>query len=226
MDDTTRIMGPRERLRAVGQARLSDAELLAVLLGTGQRGEPVTVSATRILHELGGLDGLKKVGPGALEQVAGLGPTKAGRIVAAFELGQRVLARPLRRRDRLSSSRDVDAAYRPRLADCEVELFLAIALDAKHRPIREIEVGRGGLTHCPVAPADVFRAVLREAAAGVILVHNHPSGEPTPSSEDVQLTERLRAAGALLGIEVLDHLIIGREGYFSFLDAGLIHSAA
>ena len=214
--------GPRERMRAVGTEGLSDAELLAILLGTGARREPVGVLASRLLHEVGGIAALSRVGTGALEQIAGLGPGKASRIVAAVELGRRVVTRPLPRGARIGSSRDVDAAMRPRLAGADVEHFVAIALDAKNRPIGEIEIARGGLSACPVSPADVFRALLREAAAGVVFVHNHPSGEPSPSADDVALTERLRRAGELLGVRVLDHLIIGREGYFSFLDAGLL----
>lgn len=221
MDDAM-IDGPRERLRAVGTEGLSDAELLAVLLGTGARSEPVVVLASRVLHEVGGIAALARVGPGLLEQVVGVGPTKASRIVAAVELGRRVLARPLPRGARIGSSRDVDAALRPRLADAEVERFVAIALDAKNRPLGELEIARGGLSACPVSPADVFRTLLREAAAGVIFVHNHPSGDPSPSPDDVALTERLQKAGALLGVQVLDHVIIGREGYFSFLDSGLL----
>lgn len=221
MDDAM-IDGPRERLRAVGTEGLSDAELLAVLLGTGARNEPVVVLASRVLHEVGGIAGLARTGPGLLEQVVGVGPTKASRIVAAVELGRRVLARPLPRGARVGSSRDVDAALRPRLADAEVERFIAIALDAKNRPLGELEIARGGLSACPVSPADVFRTLLREAAAGVIFVHNHPSGDPNPSPDDVALTERLQKAGALLGVQVLDHVIIGREGYFSFLDAGML----
>ena len=208
----------------MGRHQLSDADLLAVLLGTGRRGEPVTVQAARLLHELGGLPGLVKLGPGGLEQLSGLGPTKASRIVAALELGRRALSRPLHRSARIASSRDVDAAYRPLLVDSDAEVFLCVALDAKHRPIRAIEVARGGLSACPVAPADVFRALLREDAAGVVLIHNHPSGEPTPSRDDVELTDRLARAGDLLGVPVLDHVVIAREGYFSFLDAGLIGS--
>ncbi|MCZ7678700.1 MAG: hypothetical protein M5U28_07985 [Sandaracinaceae bacterium] len=142
--------------------------------------------------------------------------------MAAVELGRRVVTRPLPRGARVGSSRDVDAAMRPRLAAADVEHFIAIALDAKNRPIGEIEIARGGLSACPVSPADVFRALLREAAAGVVFVHNHPSGEPSPSADDVALTERLRRAGELIGVRVLDHLVIGREGYFSFLDAGLL----
>ncbi len=214
--------GPRERLRSVGHQRLCDAELLAILLGTGTAREPVSILATRLLHDAGGLDGLTRLGPGGLERLSGLGPTKASRIVAAIELGRRVVARPLERGARIVSSRDVDAAFRPQLADLDHERFMAIALDAKSRPIREIEIARGGLSACAVAPSDVFRALVREAAASVIVLHNHPSGEPSPSPEDVALTERLTRAGELIGIRVLDHVVIGREGYFSFLDAGLI----
>lgn len=220
--EATTTEGPRERMRAVGSEGLSDAELLAILLGTGARREPVGVLASRLLHEVGGIAALSRVGAGALEQIAGLGPGKASRIVAAVELGRRVVTRPLPRGARVGSSRDVDAAMRPRLAAADVEHFIAIALDAKNRPIGEIEIARGGLSACPVSPADVFRALLREAAAGVVFVHNHPSGEPSPSADDVALTERLRRAGELIGVRVLDHLVIGREGYFSFLDAGLL----
>jgi DNA repair protein RadC len=221
-EEVTSSEGPRERMRAVGTEGLSDAELVAVLLGTGARSEPVSVLASRLLHDLGGIAALSRIGTGALEQVPGVGPTKASRLVAAIELGRRVVARPLSRGTRIGSSREVDAAVRPRLADAEVEHFIAIALDAKNRPIGELEIARGGLSACPVSPADVFRALLREAAAGVVFVHNHPSGEPSPSADDVALTERLRRAGDLLGVKVLDHVIIGREGYFSFLDAGLL----
>lgn len=222
MEMSPMMEGPRERMRVVGTERLSDAELLALLLGTGARAEPVSVLASRILHELGGIAGLRRIGAGALEQLAGVGPTKASRIVAAIELGRRVATRPLPRGERIGSSRDVDAALRPRLADADAERFVAIALDAKNRPVAEVEVARGGLSACPVSPSDVFRSLIKEAAAGVVFVHNHPSGEPSPSAEDVELTERLRAAGELLGVRVLDHVIIGREGYFSFLDAGLL----
>ena len=158
----------------------------------------------------------------ALAALPGIGPGKAARLLAAVELGRRALTRPLPKGRRLVSSRDVDAALRPRLAREEVEHFVAIPLDAKHRPTGTLRLSTGSLVACPVEPATVFRALVRHAAAAVVFVHNHPSGHPEPSPEDVALTRRLCDAGDLLGVEVLDHVIIGAEGYFSFLDAGLL----
>lgn len=218
--------GARERLAQVGAEALSDPELLALLLGTGGRGEPVEVLATRVLAHVGGLNGLEKVGAGELAVLPGLGVGKASRVVAALELGRRVQTTPLHRGTRITSSRDVARALRPRFARAAAEHFLAIAVDAKHRPIAELRIAKGGLTACQVAPGDVFRAVVREAAAAVVFVHNHPSGVPEPSPEDVALTDRLRLAGDLLGIRVLDHVILGHDAHFSFLDAGLLGERA
>ncbi len=214
--------GPRERLATAGVEALSDQELVAILLGTGARNESVEVLAARLLSHAGGIAGIGRLGAGGLARVRGVGAGKASRLLSALELGRRVASQPLRRGTRIASSRDVDAALRPRLARADAEHFIAIPLDAKNRPTGEIRIATGGLTACPVAPADVFRALVREAAAGVVFVHNHPSGEPSPSAEDVALTERLRRAGELLGIRVLDHVILGDEGYFSFLDSGLL----
>ena len=124
---------------------------------------------------------------------------------------------------RLGSSRDVDCFARTMgLEKKIVEHFIVILLDAKHRPIGWSTIAKGGTSSCPVSPSDVFRLAIRQNASGVILIHNHPSGEPTPSSEDIRLTERLISAGEIVGVPVLDHVVIGAEGYFSFLDAGLI----
>jgi DNA repair protein RadC len=218
--------GPRERLMLRGEQALSDEELLAVLLGTGSVGEPVAVVAARLLSDLGGPEGLRRAGINTLSQRAGVGPIKACRIRAALELGARAQAQPLAPRAPVRSSKDVHAALGPRLATAEREHFYALALDAKHRPLSEILIAVGGLTACGVAPADLFRAVLREPAAALVLVHNHPSGDPAPSDEDVLLTRKLVAAGRLLGLTVVDHVIIGREGYFSFMDAGLLSAGA
>lgn len=217
--------GPRERLVEQGAEALSAEDLVAILLGSGSAAEPVSVLAARMLHELGGLEGLERKGPRELVAIRGLGPSKACRLAAAVELGRRVSSRPMTRGGQLLSSADVDAALRPRLAASRIEEFLAIPLDAKNRPTGELRVAMGGRSSCPVDPAEVFRRLLREAASGVIFVHNHPSGEPSPSPEDIALTARLVEAGELLGIRVLDHIIVASEGYFSFLDAGLMTRA-
>jgi DNA repair protein RadC len=217
-----RTEGPRERLARGGAEALSDAELVAILFGTGTPGMPVEVLAATVLAESGGLAGFERLGLGALASRGGVGDGKACRLLAAVEIGRRISTTPLLRGARIGSSRDIDAALRPRLGRAEVEHFLAIPLDAKNRPIGELRIASGGLSACPVAPSDVFRALLREAASGVVFVHNHPSGEPEPSPEDLHITERLVRAGALLGVRVLDHVIIARDSYFSFLDAGLL----
>jgi DNA repair protein RadC len=227
MDDTplsTVLFGPRERLRDEGVERLSDAELVALVLGTGTAREPVAVLATRLLDEARGLHALARLGIGALATRSGIGEGKAARIVAAIELGRRA-ARATDRGDRITTSRDVFERVAARIADAEVEHFLALPLDARMRVLSVVAIARGSVSACPVAPADAFRAVLREAAAAVVFAHNHPSGDPDPSAEDLALTDRLVAAGELLGVKVLDHVIVARERYFSFLDAGLLRNA-
>lgn len=214
--------GPRERLMLRGEHALSDTELLAILLGTGTAGAPVGMVAQGLIERLGGLPGVRRAGLAAMSACPGVGPTKACRIRAAFELGLRSCEKPLQAGALIGCSTDVADAMRPRLLDAAREHFFALALDARHRLRAEILVAIGSLTACAVTPADVFRLLLREPTAGVIFVHNHPSGDPSPSREDVALTERLRQAGTLLGIKVLDHVVIGREGHFSFLDAGLL----
>lgn len=214
--------GPRERLRRVGTEALSDEELIALVLGTGTVREPVTVLAARLLRESRGLAGLTRSGAGELAKIGGIGESKAARLIASLELGRRVHDVPWNPGPRIESSRDVDALLRSRLAGAEVERFVALPTDAKNRVIAELTIARGGLSACPVVPADVFRAILREAASSVVFAHNHPSGDATPSADDIALTDRLVRAGALLGVRVLDHVIVGREGYFSFVDAGLL----
>jgi DNA repair protein RadC len=217
---------PRERMALEGPHALADAELLAILLGTGHRGEPVEVVAARLLCRVGGLHGLARLGLQELAEQAGVGPAKASRIAASLELARRLGQRPLRADQAIRSSRDVQALLGPRYAHAEREHFVALALDVKNRPLARLEIAVGGLSSCALSPADVFRQVLKHAAAGVIFVHNHPSGEPSPSDEDVTMTRRLLAAGQLLGIRVLDHVVLGAEGHFSFLDAGLLNSWA
>jgi DNA repair protein RadC len=214
--------GPRERLAMYGPTSLSDSELIAVILGTGAAATPVSVLAAQLLEHSGGLHALGTRSAEELSGHLGVGRTKALRLIAAFELGTRFAAQPLSREAPLGSSRDVDAALRPLLRADAREHFIAIPVDARNRPLAQIEVAVGGLSACCVSPADVFRPVVRQAAIAVLFAHNHPSGETVPSEEDVQVTERLLRAGQLIGVQVLDHLILGHEGYFSFLDAGLL----
>lgn len=215
-------VGPRERLMMHGVRSLSDCELIAILLGTGSQALPVIGVATQLLHCAGSLHGLAQLGLAQLESQLGVGTIKACRLQAAFELGSRASCNPLNLTRPIVSSREVDAALRPLLAHEAREHFLALALDAKNRPLAQITVAIGGLIACSLTPADVFRPLLRAAAVSVIFAHNHPSGDPAPSEADVAITERLCKAGELLGIQVFDHVIVGAEGYFSFADAGLL----
>jgi DNA repair protein RadC len=214
--------GPRERLREVGAEGLSDTELLALVLGTGSVRDPVAILAARLIENAGGIAGLDQQGLGALAEHPGIGVCKAARILAALELGKRLCMRRVSRSSPLTSSQQVDAAMRPKLARLCTEQFIALALDSKYRLVSELRLAAGGLNCCAISPADVFRAVIKEAAAAIIVVHNHPSGDPQPSPEDILFSTRLHQAGELLTITVLDHVIIGAEGYFSFLDQGLL----
>lgn len=213
--------GPREKLAAHGAENLSDGELIAILLGTGTRDEPVPALAEKLLVRIGGLRGLAHAGGADLAGLSGVGAGKAARIVAALELGRRVSALPLVRGARLTSSEDVHRAFGPLLGHLHHEELWAVALDARQRVLTRLLLARGGISGCALQPADVFRPLLREAASAVILVHNHPSGSCEPSSEDLGFTERLAQVGELLGIFLLDHVIVSREGYFSCLDSGL-----
>jgi DNA repair protein RadC len=215
-------VGPREVLALRGSAVLSDAELIAVVLGTGASNAPVSVVAAQLLEHANGLSGLSRLSLSELERQVGVGTTKAARLIAAFELGTRLAARPLARDRPISSSRDLDAALRPRLRTESREHFFAVPVDARNRPLAVIEVAIGGLSACAVSPADIFREVLRQPAVGVLFAHNHPSGETIPSEEDALFTRRLIRAGDLLGVQVLDHVILGHASYFSFLDSGLL----
>jgi DNA repair protein RadC len=212
--------GPRERLQEHGVDALSDAELIALLLGTGTRGEPVSVLAQRILGELGGVHALGRSTVSQLEVVRGLGTGKAARLAAAVELGRRVVTRPLSRGARITDSESVYRAFGPFLAHRQHEELWAIALDARQRILCRMQIARGGLSACPTSLGDVFRPLIREGAAGLIVIHNHPSGAPDPSREDLVFTDRIAQAGELLGICLLDHVIVAADGYYSCLDSG------
>ena len=212
---------PRELAARLGAASLSDSELVAVLLGTGRPGEDVALLAARVLQEAGGLWALARMSVAELGRIRGIGPAKAARLAAAFEAGSRGLLSPDTIAAPLSNSEMVFLRYGRRLMTSHVERFVVISVDAKNRVRAEREVARGGRTACQVDPAEVFRFLVSQSASGAIFVHNHPSGDPEPSAQDLELTQRLVSAGALLDIRTLDHVIVGSGRYTSLRDAGL-----
>ena len=214
---------PRERLWSLGPAALTTAELLAILLGTGGGGWDVLEVAGRLLNVADG--SLRRLArrPGAeLLRARGVGPTKAARLLAAFELGARLAREEGPPVIRIREPEDVARLFRGRLRDLQVEEFHLLALDSQSQVLREVLVTRGLLNSSLVHPREVFRAAIAEAAAGIIVVHNHPSGDPTPSAEDRAVTQQLSAAGRLLDLPLYDHVIIAGDRFVSFATAGLL----
>lgn len=213
---------PRERLAARGVRALSDAELVGLLLRTGSAGGTATEVAAGVLEALWGWRGVGVAELAELEALPGLGPAKAASLLAAAELGRRAAARPLEPGAPLRGPEDVHRHFGPHLRDEKTERFLALLLDGRHRVLGDVTVSQGTLTASLVHPREVFRPAIRRAAAAVVLVHNHPSGDPSPSSEDHEVTRRLCAAGELLGIRVVDHVVVAEGGYYSFEEGGSI----
>lgn len=211
---------PREKLLARGPSALTDAELLAVVLGAGGRDVGVLDRARALVRMFGDLRRLGAAGVGELCAAAGVGRGQAARLVATLEIARRHGECVFEPGTPFRGSADVYAHFRERLGVERREHFYAVLLDQKHRKIRDVRVSLGSLTASVVHPRDVFASVMREAAAAVIFVHNHPSGDPTPSPEDLALTRRLREVGELIGVRVLDHIVIGKGRYVSFVDDG------
>jgi DNA repair protein RadC len=211
---------PRERLDAVGPESLSDAELLALLLRTGRRGADALAVASSLLQRHAGLLGLARASRRELSAAAGVGPAKEATLRAAFELGRRLAAGRLAPGTALRGPADVFRHFHPTLRDAPHERFLVVLLDGRHRLLRHELVSQGTLTASLVHPREVFRPALRESAAALVLVHNHPSGDPTPSREDREITERLVRAGELLGVPVLDHVVVAERGFASLREEG------
>ena len=215
---------PRERLLSQGPQALTNAQLLAILLRVGRQGSSAVQVGMDILDRLGDVAGLAQCGIEELCAVPGVGEAKAAQLKAALELGKRALASPLTKGTKIASSRDLFTHYHPTLRDLRHEVFKVILLDAKHAIMRDTTVSEGSLTLSIVHPREVFTLAVKESAAAVIFLHNHPSGDPTPSQEDRVLTARLVSAGEVLGIRVLDHLVIGDGRYVSFADQGWLTS--
>jgi len=211
--------GPRERLRALGPEALDDVELLALLLRTGTRGRPARALARELLGSHG-LKGLARTLPSELEQHDGVGPAKAATLLAALEIGRRLSERRLENGDPIRGPEDVFLHFHARLRDMPHEQFHLLLLDGRHRVLREVMASRGTLTASLVHPREVFRPALREGAAALVVVHNHPSGDPGPSLEDREVTRRLVQAGSLLGVPLLDHVVVAERGWVSLRGEG------
>lgn len=214
---------PRERLAEVGASNLSHAELLAILLRVGVKGENAVRLSQRILAQLGGLTGLHRASYTDLCGVKGIGPAKAAQLKAALELGHRI-ANALPADERLAIKSPADAAnlLKYQLSVLEQEYLFVILLDTRNRVIGQpLEVYHGSLNTSLIRVGEVFREAVKVNAAGIIVVHNHPSGDPSPSPEDVAVTRAMVEAGRLLDIEVLDHLVIGDQRFVSLKERGL-----
>jgi DNA repair protein RadC len=207
---------PREKLRHHGAAALGDNELVALVLGNGSRRADALAMANALLAAHGGLHGLTRCVVDDLVRTAGIGPARAAQVLAAIELGRRTLVRAPSARFQIRNPTDAARYLMPRFGSRAKEQFGIVLLDAKHRVMRDVVLAIGTLNSSVVEPRDVFREAAIGGATAIVVFHNHPSGDPTPSDDDVELTRRLAASGVLIGIDVIDHMILGDAHYFSF----------
>lgn len=213
---------PRERLHRYGVEKLSAQEILALILGRGISGESVTITSQRLLSRFGNLRGIAEATLEELAEVKGIGPAKASQIKAAFELANRLNDATINeKKPVVKTPDDVVSLVQRLLKGKKKEHFLVLSLDTRGKLIKTSEVSVGSLDSSIVHPREVFKEALSASAASVILVHNHPSGEPEPSEDDIKLTKRLVEAGDIMGIEVLDHVITGDDSFKSLKREGM-----
>lgn len=213
---------PRERMIRQGPEHLSNVELIALLLRTGSMGESVMLLAQRVLSQVGGLKGLVNLSYHELTRIHGIGPAKAVQILAGIELGQRLVKAIPEETDVIRCPSDVVQLVMEEMRFLQQEHFVCMFLNTKNRVIDKKCIFIGSLNTSVVHPREIFREAIRCSAASVICIHNHPSGDPTPSQEDVEITKRLFNAGEMIGIEMIDHLIIGDQTYYSMRENNLI----
>ncbi|MBN3035221.1 MAG: DNA repair protein RadC [Bacteroidales bacterium] len=210
---------PREKLMNKGRQVLSNAELLAILLGSGSHNDSALDLAKRVLASVSGnLIGISRMSVHDLMKFKGIGEAKAVAIVAALELGRRRRAEEVLEKRKISSSRDVFEYFQPLMADNGYEAFYVLLLNRANRVIRDVQISEGGMTGTVADPRKIFKVAIDHQAASLIMCHNHPSGNIEPSQADRDLTRKMKKAGELLDLPVLDHLIMGDEKYYSFAD--------
>ncbi|GAB5046862.1 RadC family protein [Thermodesulfovibrio sp. TK110] len=212
---------PRERLLKHGAQSLTDAQLLAIILRTGSNGKTVMETAIELLNKFGGLKGIEEASINALQSIAGVGIAKIAQIKASFELGRRLLSQPAQEKIFNSANLVYNYLY-PKLNGLKKEVFITLLLDTKLKLIKEIKVSEGILTQTLIHPREIFKEAVKESAYAVIVVHNHPSGDPAPSEQDVEITKKLKKASEILEISLLDHVIIGNGRYFSMKENKII----
>jgi DNA repair protein RadC len=211
---------PREKLERLGASALGDNELLALVLGSGSRAHDVLQLSNVVLEQCGGLHGLTRAAAADLRRIPGVGGARAAQVLAAVELGRRTLVRTQANRPQLNTPRQLASYLLPQHGSRPVEQFGIVLLDTKHRLLQIKLVSTGSLNSTMAHPREVFREAIAGRAAAIVLFHNHPSGDPRPSADDVALTVQLFGAGQVVGIDVLDHLILADQRYYSFMEAG------
>jgi DNA repair protein RadC len=213
---------PREKLEAAGPAALGDNELLAVLIGHGSAGRDALDVANGLLARVGGVRGLGRIPRVRLLRQAGVGPAQASRIQAAIEIGRRTLTHPLEPRPRFASPRALASFLMPRFSGQPVEQFGVVLLDTRHRLMAIRVISIGSVDQSAAQPRDVYREAVMAGAPAIVVFHNHPSGDPMPSRDDFELTARLKSAGHLMGIALVDHIVLADARYYSMQERGLL----
>jgi DNA repair protein RadC len=213
---------PREKLLKDGAHSLTVAQLLAIILRTGDGGKSALDLAIEILNTFEELRKIEMASFTEFSSIKGMGKAKITQLKAAFELGRRLAEEPFIRGSAFSSGHDVYSYYHGRLKNLKKEVFYCLMLDAKNRILKDYRISEGTLTNSLIHPREAFKDAIKESAASVIFVHNHPSGDPGPSREDILITERLVTVGDLIGIRVLDHIIVGDGKYMSMREKGYI----
>ena len=215
---------PRERLIKYGSSTMSDAHLLGILIGSGdRRSKKNAVDLSRdLLNAFGTLENLDQATVTEMCQIKGIGAAKAAQIKAALEVGKRMASKPTGMKIKLKSSRAFVEQFSPFLKHLKKEIVKIVLLDPKLQLIKDLTISEGSLSASIVHPREVMIPAIRESAASFALIHNHPSGDPTPSQKDFEITHRLNQTGKIIGIHMVDHIIIGGNGFFSFADEGLL----